>query len=119
MTLNTATFHRHGAEEARRAHNSEVVRSKRTAGILHFTRFTETGRHSLSDVKHERPFTGVAQRQRAGLITLRSLDRDESPVLLHFARFIETGRHSLSDAKHERRFTGVAHRQRAGLITLR
>ena len=29
-------------------------------------------------------FTGVAQRQRAGLITPRSLDRDGSPVFFIF-----------------------------------
>ena len=33
--------------------------------------------------------TGMAQGQRAGLITLRSLDRNELPVLFHFGRFIE------------------------------
>ena len=34
---------RHGAEEARGAHNSEVTRSKRVAGNLSFGRFTEAG----------------------------------------------------------------------------
>ena len=33
--------------------------------------------------------TGMAQRQRAGLITLRSLDRNGLPVILHFGRFTE------------------------------
>ena len=33
--------------------------------------------------------TGMAQGQRAGLITLRSLDRDELPVLFHFGCFKE------------------------------
>ena len=31
----------------------------------------------------------MAQRQRAGLITLRSSDRNGSPVLLHFGGFAE------------------------------
>jgi hypothetical protein len=35
------TIHRHGAEAARGAHNSEVTRSKRVAGILLFVCFTE------------------------------------------------------------------------------
>ena len=56
---------------ARGAHNSEVTRSKRVAGIFQFASFTEAGRHSSSDVKHE-PFTGVAQRKRAGLIIPRT-----------------------------------------------
>ena len=47
VTLNTATLHRRGAEAARRAHNPEVTRSRRVAGILQFARFTETGRQSL------------------------------------------------------------------------
>ncbi len=33
----------------------------------------------------------MAQRQRAGLITLRSLDRNGLPVLLHFTCFTEAG----------------------------
>ena len=57
---------------------------------------------NASDVK-QAPFTGVAQRQRAGLITLRSLDRDESPVLLHFGSFTEAVTH----------VTGVAQRSSA------
>ena len=66
-----------------------ATRSKLVGGILQFVCFTETGRHSLSDVKPEQHFTGVAQRQRAGLITLSSSDRNGSPVLLHFGGFAE------------------------------
>jgi hypothetical protein len=40
---------------ARGAHNSEVTRSKRVAGISSFSSFTETTRHSASDVKLEQP----------------------------------------------------------------
>ena len=107
---------RHGAEVARGAHNSEVTRSKRVAGILQFSSFTETTRCNTVTLKplswraayrrkpqrqsHVRNFdgylflikrqaldryqrvvlTGMAQRQRAGLITLRSLDRNGLPV---------------------------------------
>ena len=39
-----ATPHRRGAEAARRAHNPEVTRSRRVAGILHFGRFAEPTR---------------------------------------------------------------------------
>jgi hypothetical protein len=104
------------------AHNGEDVGSKPTTGIIQFTSFTEAGRHSSSDAKHEQtlhrhgagaargahnsevtgskpvagiylhiamvhqgtganPNTAVAQGQRAGLITPRSLDRNGSAVL--------------------------------------
>ena len=62
-------------------------------------------------------FTGVAQRQRDGLITRRSQDRNLSPVF-----YISVGLQNLlvnaSDAK-QAPLTGVAQRQRARLITLR
>ena len=41
--------------------------------------------------------TGVAQRERAGLITLRTLVRTQPPELLQFVRFKETNRHSSRD----------------------
>ena len=76
------TLHRHGAGAARRftlwAHNSEVTRSKRVAGIYHFASFAEAGRQAGR--KREQPLTGMAQGQRAGLITPRSLDRNGLPV---------------------------------------
>ena len=43
--------------------------------------------------------TGMAQRQRAGLITPRTLDRNGLPVFFQFASFRETGRHNSSDVK--------------------
>ena len=43
--------YRCGAEAARGAHNSEVTRSKRVSGNIHFAGFAEAGRHSSSDVK--------------------------------------------------------------------
>ena len=74
-------FHRHGAEAARGAHNSEVTRSKRVAGIIQFVRFTEPDRQLLGDAKHSTTtFTGVAQRERAVLITPRSLVQTQPPV---------------------------------------
>ena len=48
---------RHGAAEARRAHNPEDIRSKRIAGIFQFGSFKETARGTyvhlvgLSDIK--------------------------------------------------------------------
>ena len=46
---------RHGAAEARRAHNPEDIRSKRIAGIFQFGSFKETARGpplvGLSDIK--------------------------------------------------------------------
>jgi hypothetical protein len=40
------TIHRHGAEAARGAHNSEDTRSKRVAGIILFVCFTEALRQA-------------------------------------------------------------------------
>ncbi len=80
-------FYRRGAAAARGAHNSEVTGSKRVAGIILFVCFTEALRHMLCDVKHS-TFTGVAQRERAGLITPRSQDQSLSPVF-PFGRFTE------------------------------
>ena len=39
--------HRCGAEEARGAHNSEVIRSKRISGIISLRPFKEAGRQGL------------------------------------------------------------------------
>ena len=58
--------------------------SNLVGGVLLFSSFIEAARHSLSDVKHEQHtklFTGMAQRQRARLITLRTPDRNGLPVL--------------------------------------
>ena len=56
-------------------------------------------------------FTGMAQRQRAGLITPRSQDRNLLPVFIIISQWcIEA---------LEQHFTGMAQRQRAGLITPR
>ena len=44
-------FHRHGAEAARAAHNREVTRSKRVAGIFQFA-----GLQNLPRCHHSTPF---------------------------------------------------------------
>ena len=62
--------------------------------------------------------TGMAQRQRAGLITPRSLDRNGLPVFIHFASFTEAGRQA-GRKREQPHFTGMAQGQRAGLITPR
>ena len=56
--------------------------------------------------------TGVAQRQRAGLITLRSLDRNGLPVSFNSRVYKNPPR-----CHHrQQHFTGMAQRKRAGLI---
>ena len=56
----------------------------------------------------------MAQRERAGLITPRSLDQSQLPVF-YIRRFTRTY-HAVNTATH---FTGMAQRQRVGLITPR
>ena len=45
-TLNLSILHRGGAEEARGAHNPEVVGSNPISGIFQFASFTEVGRRA-------------------------------------------------------------------------
>ena len=49
IDVDWSQLHRHGAEAARGAHNSEVTRSKRVAGIFQFASFTEAGRLDADD----------------------------------------------------------------------
>mgnify|MGYP006947666106 CR=1 FL=1 len=56
--------------QARVAHNHEVIRSKRIAGIVKLDAINAAQR------RWSYCFTDMAQRQRAGLITPRSLDRN-------------------------------------------
>ena len=78
---------------ARRAHNPEVRCSNHLSGILQFAPLKKwvvnasdvtspvyLGGLSILCSKTSKPFTGVAQRQRDGLITRRSHDRNVSPV---------------------------------------
>ena len=74
------TLNRHGAAEARGAHNSEDTRSKRVAGMIIIQLL-----YRSSTRLHMDTLTGMAQRQRAGLITPRTLDRNELPVFLYLA----------------------------------
>jgi hypothetical protein len=86
----THTQHRHGAGVARGAHNSEVTGSKPVAGIPSIApalqKLAVMAKRRQNTATH---FTGMAQRQRAGLITPRSLDRNGLPVFLHFSSFTE------------------------------
>jgi hypothetical protein len=56
----------------------------------------------------------MAQRQRAGLITPRSLDRNGLPVSFNSRVY-----KNLSTLSQQQPFTGMAQRKRAGLITPR
>ena len=71
------------------AHNHEVARSKRVSGILLFAKLYRSSPSMLCDVKlMQNTLTGMAQRQRAGLITPRSLDRNGLPVFSYSRSFI-------------------------------
>ena len=73
--------------------------------------------------KTQQPFTGVAQRQRAWLITTRTQDRDLSPVLLHFGSFTEAVTHSTGVAQRLARRAHnpevVCSNHTAGIISIR
>ena len=82
-TLNKQTLHRCGAEAARRAHNPEVIRSKRIAGI-----YTSVVLKKLPT--YHRDGAGVARGADNPEVT----GSKPVPGILHFARFTETNRHS-------------------------
>ena len=63
IDVDWSQLHRHGAEAARGAHNSEVTGSKPVAGIFQFACFTEARRQAGR--KTERTLAGVAQRKSA------------------------------------------------------
>ena len=88
------------------AHNGEDVGSKPTTGIIQFAALSEAATLSL-----QQPLTGMAQGQRARLITARSHDRNVLPV------FIFTSQWCIKALEQTQ--TGVAQRERAGLITPR
>ena len=103
LDVKRSNFHRHGAEVARGAHNSEDTGSKPVAGIQH------TSHWCIKALEHL--ITDVAQRQRAWLITTRTYDRNVSSVFIT---------HRIGASRHwSNSFTGVAQRQRAWLITTR
>jgi hypothetical protein len=57
---------------------SKVVRSKLTVNAIQFANFTETGRHSASDVKLEHTEAGIAQRQSVSNTVLYKQDMQMS-----------------------------------------
>ncbi len=63
-------LHRGGAAAARQAHNLQDTGSRPVPGIITLRQLYRSCH----------PFTGMAQRQRAGLITPRSLDQNQFPV---------------------------------------
>jgi hypothetical protein len=70
--------------------------------------------------KAHKLFTGMAQRQRAGLITPRSLDRNGLPVFSYSCALQKRIVNALVTLNLcNTLFTGMAQRQRAGLITPR
>ncbi len=73
---------RGGAEEARGAHNPEVIGSNPISGTSRYR-----VHRSVSTFPRPLNKTGMAQGQRAGLITLRSQDRNLLPVPV-FIEFI-------------------------------
>ena len=63
-------YYRDGAEEAREAHNLEDVGSRPTSGIFHLGSFKEAA--PAVTTANQSFTTGMAQRERAGLITPRT-----------------------------------------------
>ena len=80
-------LNRHGAEEARGAHNPEDTGSKPVAGIVQFACFKEVRRHSSRDVKHEQHFTPLAQRQSTQAHNLGVTRSKRVGGILQFACF--------------------------------
>ena len=74
----THTCYRSGAGVARGAHNSEDIGSKPISGIVKLDAINAASSFHSRTHTH---VTGVAQRQRAWLITTRSYDRNVLPVL--------------------------------------
>ena len=107
-------FHRHGAEAARAAHNREVTRSKRVAGIYHLPSFTETGRLD-ADVKRTPP--SIAKRRyklacnRHGAEVARGAHNSEVTRSKRVAGIFQfAGLQNLPRCLHSTPLTGVAQR---------
>jgi hypothetical protein len=79
---NSKTLNKTGMAQrlARGAHNSEVTGSKPVAGILVHIEFIALYGQLQDNDDIEDKSTGMAQGQRAGLITPRSQDRNLLPV---------------------------------------
>ena len=101
-------FHRHGAEAARAAHNREVTRSKRVAGIFQFAVF----RTATLSTQH--PFN------RCGAEEARGAHNSEVRCSNHLAGIFQfAGLQNLPRCLHSTLITGMAQGKRAGLITPR
>ena len=120
LDVKRSLCYRGGAEVARGAHNSEDIRSKRISGI--HSNLSALQKQSVKlDIKrswclayisgristiysecreiethcqHHHYLTGMAQRQRAWLITTRSLDRNGLPVSIPIRQLYRSGRSS-------------------------
>ena len=101
-------FHRHGAEAARAAHNREVTRSKRVAGIFQFAVLQK-----LPRCLHSTLITGVAQR------LARGAHNSEVRCSNHLTGIFNSQFSELPRCLHSTLITGMAQGERAGLITPR
>ncbi len=110
--VSTATCHRLSSSEERTAHNREVAGSTPAGGIYHFRRWFIRTSPPLSLQQHS---TGMAQRQRARLITLRTQDRSLLPVFIISGEVYQ----NFATAVFTATLTGMAQWERAGLITPR
>jgi hypothetical protein len=77
---------------ARVAHNHEVIRSKRIAGIYHHIAMVHRGTGAT--------LTPLAQRQSTQAHNLGVTRSKRVGGIIQFASFTEAGRHMLSDVKH-------------------
>ena len=93
--VSTATIHRDGAEEARGAHNPEVTGSIPVSGIYHLSALQKPMVTVRATLNTSHTFTGMAQWQRARLITLRTQDRSLLPVFIISAGLSESANRCL------------------------
>ena len=130
------TFYRHGAGAARGAHNSEVTRSKRVAGIIinshRCIKALRAPFKNTQDQQNTYRCSSAAERLKTSfaifltfqvcfvngyrLISGRSQDRNLSPVTFQFGRFTETAPCVINAPTY---YTALAQRQSARLITWR
>ena len=102
-------FYRCGAEEARGAHNPEVTRSRRVAGIFQFSRFIEMRTYRKYNLFYR---CGAGEARWAH----NSEDIGSKPItgIFHFSHFIEMRMY-----RYTNYFTGMAQRERAENTTSR
>ena len=80
--VTTATLHRLSSSVERRAHNPEVTGSTPVGGIYHLSALQKPMVIVRATLNTSTLFTGMAQRQRARLITSRTQDRSLLPVFI-------------------------------------